>query len=181
MITIASLVDPTTSAQIREIWDLLENDCGLREVKLTPYPHVSWQGADNYDLKKIEGVCQSIANAYRPFWIHTSGIGIFTGPNPTLAINISRNTIITEIHQEFWESCEILGQNVNPFHHPDYWMPHITLANKDITRQNISCAVEKLAFLEFKCEVYIDNFAVLYKYDQQVGVQNIYSLRNSMN
>jgi 2'-5' RNA ligase len=176
MITIASLLDHEMSQEIKGLWDVLEQEVGLREVKMTPFPHFTWQSANDYQLDKIELNLQEITKKIQPFKIYTSGLGIFTGDYLTIMITVVKNRIALDLHQQIWQTCKDWGTQVNPYHNPDYWTPHITIANKDVTNENIARVLSKLDKSEFHYEMFIDNLAILYKSDNDAGVKSIYKL-----
>jgi 2'-5' RNA ligase len=55
------------------------------------------------------------------------------------------------------------GIAVHPilFYTPDQWVPHITLAYKDVTSANLDCVMQGLAFQVFKWEIQIDNLILV--------------------
>jgi hypothetical protein len=61
MYAIATLLDPSSDSQIRDLWQLLGTDCGLAGIKTAPLPHFSWQGAENYSVGEVEGILTDVA------------------------------------------------------------------------------------------------------------------------
>ena len=80
MYGVASLLNPTATRQTQEIWEWLEEYCGLAGIRLTPLPHFSWQVAAEYNLEKTEEILSNLAGLTFPFTVRATGIGIFCGP-----------------------------------------------------------------------------------------------------
>jgi 2'-5' RNA ligase len=82
---------------------------------------------------------------------------------------IVRTALLSEIHATIWG--QVIGLSTQPnFHYnPEQWMPHITLAHADVDDDALVCAMKKLAFQVNHWEITIDNLAVVYQLDNQVG------------
>jgi 2'-5' RNA ligase len=166
---IVSLLDESLSAQVRTVWDGLEKECGLAGIKVTPIPHFTWQIASDYDFPRLESVLRSIAMEAKPFPMRCSGLGVFTGEQPVLYIPIVRAEELSRFHRLVWERVWELSESPSPFYSPEAWMPHITLAHRDLDTDNLSCALGSLAVRAFKWEGTVDNLALVYQTEDQVG------------
>jgi 2'-5' RNA ligase len=171
MIAIASLLNMQANHQVQQMWDLLDASCGLSEMKLTPLPHFTWQSAENYTLELAEPVLQKITARFTPFVVLTAGIGIFTGPTPVLYLALIKTQVMINIHQVLWDELVPSGNLVNEYYSPSRWVPHITLAIRDITPQNLACALEGMLYYPFEMEVVVDNLAVIYQVNNIDGVK----------
>lgn len=58
---IVSLLNEDIYKQVKTIWHELENKCGLTGIKVTPYPHFSWQIAKDYNWSELETVLKEIS------------------------------------------------------------------------------------------------------------------------
>jgi 2'-5' RNA ligase len=52
---------------------------------------------------------------------------------------------------------------------PDIWIPHITLAFKDLTPEKLACSMDKFIGRDFDWDIQIDNFAVVCQEENRVG------------
>jgi 2'-5' RNA ligase len=177
MYAIASLLDPYSSQKIQELWDYLESDCGLSGIKKTPLPHFSWQGANDYHFPQVSELLQKLANEIAPFAVKTAGLGIFTSESPILYLPLVKTQHLMKIHKKIWDGVETNADQLIDFYAPDSWMPHITLAYHDLNRQNLPCAFSELAFRPFKFEITVNNLAVIYQSDQEVGLREEHLFR----
>jgi hypothetical protein len=149
---LASLLDPDSDRKIRQTWEWLGDTCDLKGINLTPLPHISWQGADCYDFGGLETKVKKITRGLKQFSINASGLGIFTGINPILYLTIVKNITMLQIHKALWENAHLIAENLYSYYSPEEWVPHITLAARDINMK-------------------IDSLALLYVVNGEVGIK----------
>lgn len=154
---------------VEDLWAELESACGLKEIKKTPIPHFTWQVAEGYDFDALQAALQVLAQTIKPFSVRTTGLGVFSGQGQVLYIPVVRDAHISEVHAQVWLALLDLSVNASPLYSPHIWMPHITLANKDLDRERLDCAMHLLAFRSFDWEVEVDNFSLVYQKDDAVG------------
>jgi 2'-5' RNA ligase len=169
MQALVSLLEPIASSQIQHLWKRLEERCGLQGIKSTPYPHFSWEVAENYDEAKLVSMLEEITLSARPFTIQTSGLGLFTGLEPVIYIVIAKDQHLMDFHKMIWEKTQNLANEINLYYMPDAWIPHITLAHSDVSRESLLCAMEELGFIPLNWEVEIDNLALVGQAGSEVG------------
>jgi 2'-5' RNA ligase len=158
---IASLLDGPATARVERLWQELEVRCGLVGVKLTPFPHFTWQVTEDYDLPQFEVALRALAGQLEPFSIHTSGLGLFTGENPIIYVSIVKDESLMRFHSLLWEKMAGIASHPAPYYSPAQWVPHITLAYNDLTSANLDCAIQLLAFQTFNWEIQIDNLILV--------------------
>jgi hypothetical protein len=164
---IASLLDRSTTNRVELIWHQLEAQCGLVGIKATPFPHISWQVTEAYTLPQLETVLAALVRQLEPFYIHTTGLGLFTGPKPILYISAIKDEQLMRLHATLWEETNGIAIRPSQYYSPGYWVPHITLAYNDVNENNLDCALHILAFQSFDWEILIDNLVFV----AQVGDQ----------
>jgi 2'-5' RNA ligase len=158
---IASLLDDPASSRVEHLWQELEARCGLVGVKITPFPHLTWQVTDNYDHPRFELALHALAGQVQPFSIHTSGLGIFTGENPIVYVSIVKDEPLMRFHSLLWEKMAGIAFHPVLYYSPGQWVPHITLAYHDLTSANLDCAMQSLAFQAYNWEIQIDNLILV--------------------
>ena len=173
MYTIASLLDTKTDEMVRNIWAFLEQKCLLKGIQMTPLPHISWQAAEDYDIDAVEEEIKNLALTQKAFRARATGLGIFCGFKPVLYLALVRSERLSELHDILWKRLGFYGTS-HAYYDSDYWVPHITLANRDVNGQNLSCAIEELTgqLLDFDME--ISSLAILYDIQGKTGVKSIY-------
>ncbi len=172
MIAIASLLDVHANRQVEEIWDWLEANCGLSEIKLSPLPHFSWQTAEGYNIDQMEAALQELTITITPFTVRTAGIGIFTGEIPVFYLALVKNSQLLNLHKTIWDRITPFSRKVNDLYDPEYWIPHISLAYRDITPAKLSCALEGLIYSPLEMEIIVDNLSVIYQVGGLDGVKS---------
>lgn len=176
MQAIASLLDPVTNEQTKDLWRVLEEKCGLAGIKTTPYPHFSWLSCEDLDWARVCKKLEKITSKVSGFRVNTAGIGIFPGANPILYIPVIKTPELLQIHQLIWK--EVAQYLIKPqdYYLPDQWMPHITLAHGDLNQDNLACAIRDLALDSRVYEIFVDNISVIFHIDDKVGVNAVFKL-----
>ena len=166
---VVSLLDSRHAELVKILWQLLEKHCGMNGVMLTPYPHFSWQIAEDYPEPATETLLKTISSQCQPLRVRTGGLGVFSGPHPVLFISIIRNEELNRVHKYIWQKFQKSAKGRSPFYAPPSWMPHITLAFGDATPRKLSCAVELLASKVFDWEIEVNNLAFIAQPGDQTG------------
>jgi len=169
MYAIVSLLEPVIYRRVEALWKRLETVCGLKGIQITPYPHFSWLVADDFDSKPLKQALEKINSISQPFQVRCAGLGIFTGPDPVIYIQVVKNPEMKQLHQLLWENIHRHAINLSPYYTPDVWVPHITLGHTDITPKKLACAVVELGFEPFTWEMKVDNLAVVCQVGNEVG------------
>jgi 2'-5' RNA ligase len=143
---IIALLDEAHSRQVEALWDELERDFGVRNIRYgVPWPHVTFHGAEGYRLGQVEETLRAIAGEQLPLTIRAEGLGIFAGPQPVLYVPVVRNDSLNRLHARLWEALAPLSEEISPYHVPEPWVAHITLAQWDIPAATLGAIVTRLA------------------------------------
>lgn len=180
MITIATLLEMKANKETETTWNWLEAECGLMGVKLTPTPHFSWQVAENYDFPEIESRLQKRCSEIDPFIVKGVGLGIFTSKEPVIYSLLVKNQQLLKFHLDLWNELLPFTVEMNPLYSPPQWIPHVTLAYKDITPEKLACGIKSLAFREIEMEISVTNLAILYQEDEDLGIRSKYCFGKSI-
>lgn len=176
MFAIISKLDPDSSKIVSNLWRKLRDSCGLSGIYKTPTPHFTWFAAEELDIDKISSELSQMAEDAEPFMIHTFGLGIFSGPDPILYLPMVKSIKLINLHRQMWHKFERFSEEPNLYYSPKLWVPHITIAFNDFTRENLSCAIKAVAFEPIELFVTVDNLNIA-KYDgERPGefLQNFY-------
>lgn len=175
MYAIASLLDPATEKAVRQLWVRFEQNCDLTGATVSPLPHFTWMGAEEYALDPVEDALADIARQIRPFSVLTSGLGIFTGPLPIVYVSLVKDALLLDIQQVIWDKVIRYSVDPNPYYAPRRWIPHITLAHK-VDPLRLGCAIGDLAFQPIEYEILVDHFAIIYYVNHQGGIYTRFRL-----
>ena len=166
---LVSLLPPEHYQKTEELWQMLDDECGLSGIKSIPIPHFSWLIGTDFDWKTLEDALAEIARKAHSISVQTGGIGIFSGIRPVIYIPVVRNAELNALHRLVWEAIQPIGMGLSPFYSPRLWMPHISLAYQDVTHENIGCAMQKLAFHTFNWEFEVNNISFMHEADAETG------------
>ena len=130
MHAVVSLCDEPTTKAVNNLWAELANDFGVGHLaEVLPYPHVSYQIARHYDEAQLTNLVEQLAHQATPFSLQASGLALFTGLHPVLYVPIVRSIELSHFHQKVWQTILPAGEGIPLYYEPNFWMPHITLAN----------------------------------------------------
>jgi 2'-5' RNA ligase len=162
MNAIVSLLDPEHDRRVRELWGELESAAAVRHiVELIPHPHITYHGAEQYDVARLVPLLEQLARGARPFTVTTVGIGVFTGQLPVLHLAIARNPALAAFHTLLWQSVGPAASDPSHYYDARMWAPHITLAQWDVTPQNLPRLAGVLADRNLEWELPLDNIALV--------------------
>jgi 2'-5' RNA ligase len=159
MHAIVSLFDTNVKA-LRSLSSMLEKNFGTRLYAEMPDPHISYQGATNYDFSKLEHRLRSFAERTSRFQIRVGGLGVFTGFTPTLYIPVVRTSELSQLQLGLWRSISSTGSGLNALYKPEAWVPHIALA-RSVSERTLTKVIRSLARKEIELDLKIDNLAII--------------------
>lgn len=166
---VVSLLQPVYYERVLAIMHELQGKCGIQGGLSTPLPHFSWHIAPRYELAGLEARLERIAREARPFPVRATGLGLFTGERPVVYIPVIKSAELIAFHQALWEQTIDLAEEQSPYYAPDRWQPHITLAMFDVTRSNLACLMERLAFTPVDWELRVDQIGLILQEPGGVG------------
>ncbi|HEX2979238.1 MAG TPA: 2'-5' RNA ligase family protein [Anaerolineaceae bacterium] len=169
MHAIVSLLDPASYEQVQAIWKKLEDECDLRGNRVTPYPHISWQVAEDYRTDLLAKRLARLAARSTPILLHCSGLGLFTGAEPVLFINTIKDKTLIRYHDRVIHAAKNVVVGPSDYYQPQLWMPHITLAHRGLNAEALACALRDLAFQDFNWEIRLDNLALVCQEGEEIG------------
>ena len=166
---LVSLLPQPYFAQVKALWDELEQDFGLTGIRVTPYPHFSWLIAEDFDWEKLETTLQQVAAETPLFVAHTTGLALFTGERPVIYIPVVKTPQLAELHTEIWTRTAPASFGRSAYYAPEAWMPHVSLAYEDVSPDNVGRVMERLAFRSFNWEIGVESIALIYEPTGEIG------------
>jgi 2'-5' RNA ligase len=160
MSTIALQLHEPAAGTVRGWWELLARDAGLRGVRRVPFPHVTLLGCRGIETPLLQEVLEELSRRVPPLHLTAEGLGIFLEPAPVLYVPVVRHRVLTELHQNLWQALGNLGGVGFNLYAPEYWMPHITLAQFDLERDRVPDAMSTLLRQEFHLEFEVRNLTL---------------------
>ena len=169
MHAIISKLDSETSAAVKRLWEILFEECGLSAIYSLPTPHVTWFAAEAMDIEKTVPILSQIASNTDDFQVHTFGLGIFTGVQPILYLPMVKTLEMIHLHDLFWDQMVPFSQEPKKYYSPRLWVPHITIALRDLTHQKLSCAIEAIGREPIELFININNLIIAETTDDNIG------------
>jgi 2'-5' RNA ligase len=126
-----------------------------------PFVHFTLQLAEEYDWDELAGALAGFAKASQPFELVTVGLLVFTGQAPAIAVSPRKDQALTAFHAAVWDVITPHAQGrVDPFYHPDRWVPHITIKRCGPHPDSFGNAMARLATEDFRQSMTIDTVGV---------------------
>ncbi len=166
--------------RVMTILEDLSEKHGLRALlDLRLRPHFTFFLVDDCisedQIAKIEELLESLP----PFDLRTvGGLGIFTGERPVIYVPIIRDRVLASLHLKIWEEIGGECEETNPLYSPPNWIPHITLAHIDLTRELLPAVIDTLADRAYVWNMVIDQLALITgDLEQGFSTSRIFHLR----
>lgn len=166
---VITLLPEPFNSLVEEIWNDLAETCGVRGVFSTPVPHFSWHVAERYDQDLLQQALKELCAHTRPFQVHTAGLGVFSREHPVVFISLVKDARLLQLHKRLCRVVAPLATGEIEYYLPANWMPHITLVFEDLSRDNLSCVLERLVFRSFEWSFSVDNLALGGQSDEGIG------------
>ena len=168
---IVSLLDDEHYALVEGLWDELEREFGVRGLYATPFPHFSYQVAQQYDPERAEAVLSEAARETQPFKVRTAGLGIFNAAQPVLYVAVVRSPELSDLHERLWAQLSAAGHGVSPYYRPEMWVPHVTLAQNNVSYEQLCGIVGWLGGRSFHWETTVNNLSLIYDTGERQGLR----------
>jgi 2'-5' RNA ligase len=144
------------------LWDEMEARFGACFARTALIPHFTWQLAmDDYLLENLIPLLDAFCKTQKPVKIHVSGARLFPGPLPTLYLRIFKSINLKSLHQRLWQACNPFARGSNHLYNAETWVPHITVAHKDLAQENITEALELINAHKIDWHFEVDNLLIL--------------------
>ncbi len=163
MIAITSLLDKTHSERVTELQEHLDRRFGLNGVKVTPYPHLTLLTAEIPDMEELKEYLEQTCLEINSFSIRTTGLGIFPGDTPVIYIPVLRTPPLNQLHGKLHRDVSEMSSEMGLYYNPNMWLPHISLALGDTSREMLGPVLSFLCNYNFNWEINIDNITLLEK------------------
>ena len=162
MQAIVSILDTVTHALLTKTCVQLKEKFCACGFYVTEYPHFSYQVAEDFDLAALKARLAEEAARLAPFTTRVSGVGIFPGPHPVIFLPVVRTLELSHLHHRLWEITKDTPHKPVSHYGPMCWIPHITLAQNDVTHDTLPEVMRWLNARTFNWEIRVDNLSLIY-------------------
>jgi 2'-5' RNA ligase len=171
MQAIATLINPKTNLTTTNLWQVLSRACDLNGIKIPQNPHFSWMVAERFEEEPLKEAFIGFARKTKPFEIHTTGMGIFTGEKPILYLPIVKTEPLLQMHNELWRTLFPMGVNQNTVYHPSQWMPHVTVIGEEVPSPKMTCVLESIISLGLEMTIEVNNLSLIFSNQTEAGIK----------
>jgi len=169
MYAIISEIDAQSSEKVNQIWQKLCEVCGLEAIYKIPTPHFTWLVAEELGIEQAKIKLSKIIQVSPQISTHTFGLGLFSGGRPIIYLPMVKTIEMIQLHQYFWDEIRPYCNDLNLYYSPEFWIPHITIALKDISRENLPCAINEIGFEKIELKISMTSFAIAEHGDEKMG------------
>jgi len=170
MYAIITELDSETADKINQIRKNAISPCGEDPAPLQWPLHLSWQGAESYQIQEAHARIKMIADTFAPIVSRVDGVGIFTGKEPVLYLSVTRTPELSALNATLWEALSPLAESPNRYFSPQEWAPHISLMyGRPEIVDKIACVVEKLITTPLQIDIKLDHLSIGFYRGQEHG------------
>ncbi len=148
------------AGKVRQWWDALEKELGIVGVRRVPFPHITLFGFDGIEYPTLQKTLEDFSGTTSPMTFFAVGLGMFLKPMPVIYMPVIRTPELSALHQELWDTVSAHGGSMYGLYSPERWIPHMTLAQFDLTRENHAPALELLMELDLQLEFEVRNLTL---------------------
>ncbi|NOK61896.1 MAG: hypothetical protein GFH27_549289n409 [Chloroflexi bacterium AL-W] len=131
------------------LWRYLENHYGLRMVQAAIRPHMTYVVGECRKPRALATKLDEIAFKIEPHEIHIDGIDVFEGPHPVVFLKVAKTAYLEQVYHQLHDAMTEAGMSVQKQYQPAQWVPHVTLAFRDVPPQSLTPIVQELAALSY--------------------------------
>lgn len=144
MFSIISELDQDTAVFVMHLWRKLSDACGLKGIYNFPNPHFTWLVADSVETKPVCELITIIAAQTYTFPVRMTGISVFESNSPVLYLSLFKSLALARLHSNLMKRVQPFLGEIHHYYSPETWIPHVTLALRDLTNENLECAVKSI-------------------------------------
>lgn len=173
MYAVISTIDDESIQRVNALRAQILTTCQVDDNVFGLEPHVSWQGAEDYELPAVTRSLTEITNTTAPIEVSVGGIGVFSGPHPVIYLVVTRSPELNACHAKIWESLQGLGQNQNLYFSPKLWIPHISIfyIEKE-SAADLTCALVGLLTTPIQFTARLNTISLAFDRDGQYGISH---------
>lgn len=130
---VISLLPSPYAERIEALWQAMHERFGVPLGYPGAVPHITFHLGAHDVAADAATVVEAVAARTAPFTIVTSGLGVFGGPVPVIHLAVARSAPVASLAADLDASLAAAGfPTTDPYFHQDRWMPHITIAHRNL-------------------------------------------------
>ncbi|HWQ14486.1 MAG TPA: 2'-5' RNA ligase family protein [Roseiflexaceae bacterium] len=141
---VVSPISGGAQAEALTMWELLERRYGVRAARAAIHPHMTYVVGEGGDPQALAERLDVAASAAAPLTVTIDGLGIFCGPSPVIFLRVIHDAVLAQLYARIVEAVRRAGLALWPHYAPGTWVPHVTLALRDVPPAALPAMLEDL-------------------------------------
>lgn len=130
---VIALLDDANAARVENLWGAMEREFGVPRGYPGAVPHISFHLGSHDVEAPAEAIVRRVAGETPPFTVYSAGLGVFGGAVPVLYLTVGRSPDASKLASVLTERLAAVGfPSTEPYFTADRWVPHITIAHKNL-------------------------------------------------
>jgi 2'-5' RNA ligase len=163
--SVVALLDEAHARAVRDLWEEFALRFGTTGVTTVPFPHITLQVFSGVEPAQVVHAVDAVAARHRPLPTRARAYGFFTGPverDLSVHVAVVRTGALTALHADLEEEVRRTGAYIDGYYDERYWLPHINLADRDLSASRLAAIVQWLALHPPRSwSLLVDNIAVI--------------------
>lgn len=141
---ILSILEGDLLNEAKRLWKLFETDYGSVGVQSFDYPNVTFQAGHCQNVMQLANEMPTLAQQLEPFEIIVDGLGCFESSGKVIFLRVQLTKELRRVHQAVSAMLGRYCDNLFEDYMLEKWIPHITVAMKDLTAVQFNRAMNDL-------------------------------------
>lgn len=144
LIGVLSILEGDVLTEAQRLWRLFETEYASTGVQSFDWPNVTFQAGHCDDVSRLEDDLGTLARNLPPFEIVVDGLAHFESQPKTVYLQVLPTDDVRRVNRAVNEMLEHHCAKVFKPYRPKNWIPHVTVAMKDLTDEAFDRAINDL-------------------------------------
>lgn len=175
MIGLVSNLEGESYRDVKKRWTLFDRKYNSRAIQAYSHPHFTFQIAKTPDIRQLKSDFVKLVSGIRSFEIEVEGFRHFR--KDVIYMSVKKTRKLTRIHKLINRFMETRCHDLLELYAPENWIPHITLAQEDLTEDNFERAWREFKGSNIRFKQRIHNICMVKFYpDGKIRIAKRYNL-----
>lgn len=144
---------------VKRYWNHFERKFDSVAIQAYSHPHFTFQFALTHNIKELKKTFEEVTLKIKPFPIEVDGVRRFD--ENAIYLKVEKTTGLLKIHQLIHGFLKERCNGLLEYYTPELWVPHVTLAMEDLTKNNFEKAWAELKDSEIKFRQRLHNVCMV--------------------
>lgn len=173
---IALLPEPF-AGRVLGMWESMEREFGVPRGYPGAVPHLTFH-IGNHDTDTGAGpIVHRVARETPPLTVFTAGLGVFGSEPPVVHLVVARSPAVASLAERLRSSLAAAGfEGTDPYFAADRWIPHITIAHRNLAGVEMGPVLGWLAKQDLAWEIPLRAISVARETDRGAEILETFPL-----